>query len=59
MQLKIKVVLFVLGVSRLRFTAVGQAVRSRFYVFALRDKTIKSSTAILHATYGMQQYEFL
>jgi hypothetical protein len=38
MQLKIKVVLFVLGVSRLRFTAVGQAVRSRFYVFALRDK---------------------
>jgi hypothetical protein len=33
----------------------GQAVRSRFYCFALRDKTIKSSTAILHAARGIQQ----
>jgi hypothetical protein len=35
MKLEIKAILFVLGVSRLRFTTAGQAVRSRFYVFAL------------------------
>jgi hypothetical protein len=38
-----------LGVPPRRFPLLRQAVRSRFYGFALQAKTTKSSTAILYA----------